>query len=88
MYNVNATSRLDAVVESYYGPPILTATDLTRKWLREAYREEIENYMKQEPGDTARQGQEGEGPDYLHHLASQVMFSGEFSPVLTVQPRG
>ena len=45
------------MVESYYGPPIydMSATDVTRKWLREAFREEIENYMKQEPGDTERQ---------------------------------
>ena len=74
-------------MESYYGPPIydMSATDLTRKWLREAYREEIENYMKQEPGDTARHEEEEEGEvlydvmDYLYHLgtdlATQVMFS-------------
>ena len=87
-------SRLDAVVESYYGPPIydMSATDLTRKWLREAYREEIENYMKQEPGGTARQG-EGEETDYeyLYHLAtdlaSQVIFPRQFCPVVTVQSR-
>ena len=74
------------MVESYYGPPIYEmsdATDLTRKWLREAYREEIENYMKQEPGDTARQEEDAlyDVTDYLYHLAtdpaSQVIFSSE-----------
>ena len=75
-------------MESYYGPPIydMSATDLTRKWLREAYREEIENYMKQEPGDTARQEEEVfyDVMDYLYHLgtdlAGQVIFSCLSSP--------
>ena len=76
LYNDN-TARLDVLVESYYGPPIyeMSANDLTRKWLREAYREEIENYMKQQPGDTARQGQEEEETDYdylFHHLATDL----------------
>ena len=86
-------------MESYYGPPIydMSATDLTRKWLREAYREEIENYMKQEPGDTARHEEEEEEEvlydvmDYLYHLgtdpASQVIFSALQSPVITVLSR-
>ena len=43
------TSRLDldSVVESYYGPPEYDTFD-TRKWLREAYREEIESYMRRQ----------------------------------------
>ena len=73
LYNDNAATRLDAVVESYYGPPIydMSATDVTRKWLREAFREEIENYMKQEPGDTERQEDVSyDLTDYLYHLAT------------------
>ena len=79
MYNDNP-ARLDALVESYYGPPIydMSHSDLTRKWLREAYREEIDDYMRQEPGDTRRQEQEQELYEALYHLvtdsASQVIF--------------
>ena len=73
------------MVESYYGPPIyeMSGPDLTRKWLREAYREEIENYMKQEPADNARKEEDAlyEVTDYLYHLATdpaiQVIFSSE-----------
>merc|ERR1711953_721651 len=71
--DILAADRLDAVVESYYGPPIydMSATDVTRKWLREAFREEIENYMKQEPGDTERQEDVSyDLTDYLYHLAT------------------
>ena len=34
-------------MESYYGPPEYDTFD-TRKWLREAYREEIESYMRRQ----------------------------------------
>ena len=56
----------------------MSHSDLTRKWLREAYREEIDDYMRQEPGDTRRQEQEQELYEALYHLvtdsASQVIF--------------
>ena len=46
----------------------MSATDVTRKWLREAFREEIENYM---PGDTERQEDVSyDLTDYLYHLAT------------------
>ena len=92
MYNDNP-ARLDALVESYYGPPIydMSHSDLTRKWLREAYREEIENYMKQEPGDTARQEEQTDYDYDLHHLAtdlaSQVIFFRFSTQSITVQSR-
>ena len=65
-------------MESYYGPPIYDS-HRTRKWLREAYREEIESYMTHNPSDRQEEGQE-EGQeeedeeedltDFLYQLTS------------------
>ena len=61
-------------MESYYGPPEYDTYD-TRKWLREAYREEIESYMTRQEQEKEEEKEvrdrQAVGPPYHSTWQSQ-----------------